>query len=89
VRSQTLPQFWKLYARLPKEVQRRASRAYRMWLETPDTPGLRFKRVGRTRLIYSIRIGDHYRALGMRQGDVVTWFWIGAHDEYEQLLKQV
>jgi mRNA-degrading endonuclease RelE of RelBE toxin-antitoxin system len=88
VKSQTLPQFWKLYDRLPKEIQRRASKAYRMWQENPDTPGLHFKRVSRTRPIYSIRIGDHYRALGMLQGDVVTWFWIGAHDEYERLLKQ-
>jgi hypothetical protein len=89
VKSQALPQFWKLYSRLPPEVQRRASRAYRVWRENPDTPGLQFKRVGRTRQVYSIRIGDQYRALGVLQNDVVTWFWIGTHDEYERLLKQV
>jgi hypothetical protein len=60
-----------------------------MWREDPGTPGLQFKRVGRTRQVYSIRIGDHYRALGVLQDDVVTWFWIGTHDEYERLLKQV
>lgn len=60
-----------------------------MWRENPDMPGLQFKRVGRTRPVYSIRIGDHYRALGVLQDDVVTWFWLGTHDEYERLLKQV
>ena len=87
--SQTLPQFWKLYDRLPKEVQRRASKAYQMWRGNPEAPGLQFKRVSRTRPVYSIRIGDQYRALGVLQDDVVTWFWIGAHDEYERPLKQV
>jgi hypothetical protein len=35
------------------------------------------KRVGRTRPVHSIQIGDQYRALGVLQDDVVTWFWIG------------
>jgi hypothetical protein len=87
VKSETLPQFWKLYHRLPEEVQRRASKAYRMWRENPGMPGLQFKRVGHTRPVYSIRIGDQYRALGVLRDDVVTWFWIGTHDEYERLLK--
>ena len=85
--SQTLPQFWKLYSRLPKMVRRRASKTYRMWRQNPDTPGLHFKRVGRTRPVYSIRIGASYRALGLLHGDTVTWFWISHHDEYERLLK--
>ena len=60
-----------------------------MWRENPDMPGLQFKRVAHTRPVYSIRIGKHYRALGVLQDDVATWFWIGTHDEYERLLKQV
>jgi hypothetical protein len=28
-----------------------------------------------------------YRAIGVRENDQVTWVWIGAHDEYDRLLK--
>jgi hypothetical protein len=87
--SQTLPQFWKLYYRLPVDVQRRASKTYRIWRQNPETVGLHFKRVGSTRPVYSIRIGDYYRALGLLHGDTVTWFWIGRHDEYERLIKHM
>jgi hypothetical protein len=87
--SQTVPQFWELFSQLPQNVRRRASRVYRLWRQNPDAPGLHFKRVGQTRPVYSIRIGDYYRALGLLQGDTITWFWIGGHDEYERLLKQV
>jgi hypothetical protein len=25
-----------------------------------------------------------YRALGLRDGDVIAWFWIGTHEEYNR-----
>ena len=31
-----------------------------------------------------VRIGNHYRAVGLREGDVVAWFWIGTHEEYNR-----
>lgn len=89
MKSQTLPSFWELYNRLPCNVQRRANKAYRIWQQNPNTPSLHFKRVSNTRPVYSVRIGAGYRALGVLHGDTVTWFWIGNHDEYERLLKQV
>ena len=33
------------------------------------------------------RVTDACRALAVREGNVFTWFWIGSHDEYEQILK--
>ncbi len=85
--SKTLPQFWQLYYKLPHSIRRRAARAYRLWSENPEAPGLYFKRVGNKRPVYSIRIGQDYRALGLLHGDTVTWFWIGPHDDYLRLLK--
>lgn len=85
--SRTLPQFWKLYYKLPFHVRRRAVTAYRLWQYNPKAPGLHFKRVSNTRLVFSVRIGRDYRALGLLHADTVTWFWIGKHDEYERLLK--
>ncbi len=87
MKSKTLPRFWKLYRRLPGDIRRRAAGAYQMWQQEPGSPGLHFKRVSRTRPVYSVRVGGSYRALGLLHGDTVTWFWIGSHDEYERLLK--
>jgi hypothetical protein len=47
---------------------------------------LRFKKVGNQENVYSVRIGLGYRALGILEGSVVTWFWIGSHAEYDQLI---
>ncbi len=85
--SLVLPQFWQQYYQLAPRIRRRAARAYRLWQENPDAPGLHFKRVGNKRPVYSIRVGQDYRALGVLQGDTVTWFWIGHHDDYVRLLK--
>ncbi|CAN2045357.1 Cytotoxic translational repressor of toxin-antitoxin stability system [Candidatus Magnetomoraceae bacterium gMMP-1] len=85
--SYALPNFWNLYYKLPKFIQNKADKAYQIWFENPDAPGLYFKRVGKIRPVYSVRIGNGYRSLGLLQGDTVTWFWIGKHDEYMRLLK--
>lgn len=85
--SLTLPQFWKLYDQLPRDVRRRAAKAYRIWRVHLRSPGLQFKRVGNRRPVYSVRITDAYRALGLLDGDTIYWFWIGPHDEYERLIK--
>lgn len=30
-----------------------------------------------------------HRAVGLRDGDLVTWFWIGSHAEYDEILKRL
>ncbi|MBF0228817.1 MAG: hypothetical protein HQK63_04395 [Desulfamplus sp.] len=87
--SQTTSKFWELYYSLPLSVQQKANKAYQIWCENPDAPSLYFKRVGKTRPVYSVRIGEEYRALGLLNSDIVTWFWIGTHDEYMRLLKHI
>ncbi len=39
--------------------------------------------------IYSVRIGLDYRALGVREGDDIVWFWIGSHADYDRLVSQL
>jgi hypothetical protein len=39
--------------------------------------------------VYSIRIGNDWRALGQRSGDDIVWYWIGSHSEYDKLLSQL
>jgi hypothetical protein len=76
-------------ARLPIPVQDQASRAYALWRSDPQHPSLQFKRVSRSQPVYSVRVGIGYRALGLRDGDHVSWFWIGSHAEYDELLKRL
>ena len=80
MRSVTSSQFWKLYQALPEEVQRRADKAYELWQINPQAHGLYFKRVGKRKPVYSVRIGRGHRALGILEGEVIVWFWIGPHD---------
>jgi hypothetical protein len=44
-----------------------------------------FARIRRRRNgICVVRIGDRYRAIGLREGDVIAWFWIGTHEQYNR-----
>jgi len=85
--SQAAPRFWHLYNRLSRQEQQRVRKAYQVWKTNPTTPGLRFKRVNEQEPIYSARVSDDYRVLGILEGDTLIWFWVGRHDEYERILK--
>ena len=82
--SETLPSFWEAYGRLDENHKSRARKAYRLWQENPFHPSLHFKCINREENIWSVRITLAYRAIGFMEGDTVTWFWIGKHDEYER-----
>ena len=84
MKSQTLPKFWDAYARLPEETKQAARQAFHLWRNTPFHPSLHFKCVNREERIWSARITLGYRVLGVLDGDTVTWFWIGNHQEYER-----
>ncbi|WP_438834736.1 ParE family toxin-like protein [Chryseosolibacter histidini] len=56
--------------------------------EEPFHPGLAFKQISTHQSIYSVRIGLSYRALGIKEGNSVVWFWIGSHEDYNTLIKQ-
>jgi hypothetical protein len=86
MKSRTTKRFRELFAALPKNVQDQARAAYRLFLQNPHHPSLRFKKVHPSKPIWSVRVGLHYRALGVVAGDVIVWFWIGHHAEYDQLL---
>ena len=69
--------------------QRDADEAYLLWQSNPYHPSLQFKRVDPQDPIYSVRVGRGYRALGWFESGTITWFWIGNHDEYLRLLRQM
>jgi len=89
VNSRTSQRFRSSFERLPPKVQARARAAYRLFREFPFHPSLRLKQVHPTLPIYSVRVGVSYRALGVREGDDLVWFWIGSHSDYDHLVKQL
>jgi hypothetical protein len=50
-------------------------------------PSLQFKCLHTDLPLWSARITDSYRAVGIRRkGDEIVWFFIGTHAEYDKLL---
>jgi hypothetical protein len=86
VKSRTTRRFRELLAALPASVQAQAREAYIRFRADPSHPGLRFKQVHNPPPTYSARIGIGYRAVGVLDGDTVTWFWVGTHADYDRLL---
>ena len=82
----TLPRFWRHYRRLPKEVQELADKNFGLLKSEAHHPSLRLKKVGKTRQLWSVRVGAHYRALGVEKPEGIVWVWIGTHAEYDTLL---
>ena len=83
--SKARPSFWRTYGRLPEKVKLRAKEAYRLFSSTPDHPSLRWKKLQAGNNLWSVRISDPYRAVGVRQGEIIEWIWIGTHNEFDQL----
>jgi hypothetical protein len=71
MKSRAVASFWDGYNRLPPVIQALAVKQYRLWLDNPRHPSVRFKKVG---VRSSARITDDYRAIGVMEGDVVIWF---------------
>jgi len=88
VKSIITASFRKLLDDLPIQIQEKANDSYLQFKQNPNHPSLRFKKVHPELPIYSVRITKNYRAVGQLDGDVVIWFWIGSHEEYDQLLSQ-
>lgn len=89
MKSTTTSQFHKFFARLPEQIQRQAREAYKLFKQNPYHPSLHFKQVHSSQPIYSIRISLDYRAIGEKEGDEITWFWIGSHSDYDKLISQL
>lgn len=87
--SHTTARFRRALKQLPQHVQRQARQAYRLFKQNPYHPSLHFKQVHPAKPIYSVRISLGYRAVGIREEDVVVWFWIGIHGDYVKLISRL
>jgi hypothetical protein len=72
-----------LYEKLPAEVKELADKNFTLLKENPHHPSLHLKRIEE---LWSVRIGRHYRALGINAPDGIQWIWIGNHASYDKLI---
>jgi hypothetical protein len=97
VRSVRNARFRKAFEKLPDVVQRVARDAYERFRANPFDPTLKLHPIqgSRTPGVYAVDAGTHrgtaYRALGIwhKGKDVIVWFWIGSHEEYNQIIKRL
>ncbi len=87
--SRATPRFRKCFRALPRSIQSKAKEAYALFRDDPWYPSLRFKSVHSSLPVYSVRITKDYRAVGILNGEKILWFRVGAHADYDALLKQM
>ena len=83
MKSKTTPEFWDRFNALPAEIQQLARKNFILWQGNPRHASLRFRPHGKGK--WSVRIGDHYRALAEFDGETFIWTWIGSHEDYNKL----
>ncbi|MEB3310022.1 MAG: hypothetical protein VKJ02_07285 [Snowella sp.] len=81
----TTSDFWELYYQLPPKIQDLADKNYALLKENPRHPSLHFKKICG---LWSVRVGKQFRALGFEEPEGIVWFWIGSHQEYDEILKK-
>ena len=82
--NRATPEFWAMYAKLPRDVRKLAQKNYALFAQNPQHPSLRFKKIG---MRWSVRVGLQYRALAVEIDEGLLWTWIGDHEGYDRLIK--
>ena len=85
MKSFARPSFWRAYHGLDSIVRKDARQAYKLFESYPEHPSLRFKKLSGTKDIWSVRISAKYRAFGRRNGEEIHWFWVGSHNDFDNL----
>ena len=87
MKSSALPEFWDCLEDLPPPVQKIARKNFKLWQKSPTLKFLEFKKIKGD--LWSVRAGSGFRALATFDDGRYLWFWIGPHDEYERLLRDL
>ena len=69
-----------MYGKLPRTVRELADGNYALLKANPRHPSLHLKRIEE---LWSVRIGQHYRAIGIDAPGGIQWIWIGSHAAYD------
>ncbi len=84
--SHATPDFWACYDELPTYVRELADAKYALFERDPFHPSLGFQQKG---AVWTVEIGRSYRAIAVRRGNDLHWFWIGSHEAYNGLLRRL
>jgi hypothetical protein len=87
MKSFTTDDFWEMFYQLPLSIQELAREKYELWKVNPLHPSLQFKKIRGN--VYSARITDSYRSVGVIDNGEIVWFFIGTHTEYDNLLSKL
>ena len=84
-------EFKACFVALPEEIRRAAKQAFDVWKADHFKRNLEFKQIQDE--LWSVRVGQHYRALGLTYVDAngqeaISWYWIGTHAEYDKLTRK-
>lgn len=86
MKSKINEDFLDSYWKLPRTIRDQARKAYGLFRDNPQHPSLNFKRIHPSEPFYSARISRGYRTVGILDNDVIIWFWIGSHTDYDKLV---
>lgn len=79
----TSPEFWAFYRAWPADIRALADKNFALLKQDPRHPSLHLKKIDD---LWSVRVGDHYRALGTDVKEGVYWIWIGSHSDYDKMV---
>jgi hypothetical protein len=82
----TTARFRKCLEGLPTPIQELSRQCFRLLKDNPQHPSLHFKKVGK---FWSVRVGINHRALAVKDVKYFIWVWIGTHDEYERMIREM
>jgi mRNA-degrading endonuclease RelE of RelBE toxin-antitoxin system len=85
VTSRVSSDFRRGFAKLPERVRKQAREAYKLFKSNPSHPSLKFKKLPPHADLWSVRVNNDYRAIGRRRGDLILWFFIGSHADYNKV----
>lgn len=57
---------------------------HKLFLKDPGHPSLRFKKLSGGGDFWSVRVNEQYRVVGLRSGELIEWFWIGTHNDFDK-----
>lgn len=63
-----------------------ATEKYKLFKIEPYHPSLGFQAKGK---VWTVDIGRSYRAIAFRTENQLWWFWIGSHEDYNNVLNRL
>ncbi len=82
-----LGSFWEKFHKLPKDIQTKAKKCFKILKQDERHPSLHFKKLKLDDIVWSVRVDQNYRALAFEDKNNIVWFWIGTHTEYDKMIK--